>query len=81
MVIFAKMWQVQDLRVKIELFEFVFGHNVSKNMGCYMKGITSGNQSGQWNLFYVQINYEKVIMVICAMCYTEIGSTLQENKD
>lgn len=46
-----------------------------------MKGITSGNQSGQRNLFYVQINYEKVIMVICAMSYTEIGSILEENKD
>lgn len=67
------MCEVQDSVV--EWFKSAIGHNVSKNTGCDIKGINSGNQSGQRNLFHVQINSEKAIVVICAMCYTEIAST------
>lgn len=66
------MWQVQDSVVKTELFKFEFEHNVSNNTGYYMKGITSGDQSGKRN-FLIQINYEKVILVKRVMCYTETG--------
>jgi len=71
------MWQVQDSVVKTELFKFEFEHNVSNNTGYYMKGITSGDQSGKRN-FLIQINYEKVILVKRVMCFTETGIIPQE---
>lgn len=39
--------------MKTELFKFVFEHNVSQNVGCYMNGIISDNHSGQEKPFSV----------------------------
>lgn len=62
----------------MELFKFVFGHNVSKNMDCCMKGKVSGN----CNKCFIMI---RLIMRKwfgnVRFVNTEIGSTPQENKD